>query len=325
MKRIKNCLLSIGILSFVLAVLMYYPGKNTNAIFLLTLPFEIIGKLLRWLSLSSAVGNMIAFLLYVAFCLLPFVYFIIRIRKSGRKKEDLLLPAISVYCFYMAYEFINPSLMLKRIPEMMADQDFLPVIKISFAIIFYALCISYLIFRLLSSLNKETEVNKLSYLCKSLQRILYLISAFYTFLLGYITAFQMFSDLDRFSFRDGISMNCVMVFLTYLFEGLPIIFSIFILVSGIELLNAILNKHLQSEEFLAAVQLSQISKRTVYVTVISNLALNIIQFLFTKMLNHTSYQLKISIIPIIIAFSAMILSGYFKESKELYEDNEMII
>ncbi|MGB4658674.1 MAG: hypothetical protein WBI07_05820, partial [Mobilitalea sp.] len=63
----------------------------------------------------------------------------------------------------------------------------------------------------------------------------------------------------------------------------------------------------------------------VYVTVFSNIVSNVLQFIFSNLLNDIDYSLNISLTPLIIAFLAMILSGYFKESMELYDDNNMII
>jgi hypothetical protein len=56
-----------------------------------------------------------------------------------------------------------------------------------------------------------------------------------------------------------------------------------------------------------------------------NILSNVLTFVFSKQLNDTAYRLEISLFPLIIAFMAMILSGFFKATKELNEDNEMII
>ena len=91
------------------------------------------------------------------------------------------------------------------------------------------------------------------------------------------------------------------------------------------LLKTMISSHMKEEEIKAANQLGIIGKTSVYVTVIANITLNVIQFLLSSQLNDTSYILEISVVPLIIAFSAIILAGYFRETKELYEDNEMII
>jgi uncharacterized membrane protein YhaH (DUF805 family) len=108
-------------------------------------------------------------------------------------------------------------------------------------------------------------------------------------------------------------------------EALPIIFSILILLKGIQLLDAMTLNHMKEEEIKAATRMGIISKWAVYVTFICNIAINLFQFVLSKQLSDVNFNLQISLLPLIIAFSAMILSGYFKETKELHEDNEMII
>jgi len=178
---------------------------------------------------------------------------------------------------------------------------------------------------MLGTLSTNGTEDKLSFLCNRLQRILIIVSVFYTFLLGCFTTFQLFIDLSKYLSEGRTPINAVFVVITYLLGGLPMIFTILTLLAGVMLLRAMTTNHMKEEEIKAATAMGLISKRAVYVTVISNITLNIMQFLLSKQLNDTAYSLEISLFPLIIAFSAMILSGYFKETKELQEDNEMII
>lgn len=322
---IKKCFIAEGILAFGLAILMYYAVGLTNSMFLLTVPFDCIANGLRWLSLYSPAGNLAAILLYTLLSLLPMVYLCAGWKKAGLNKTDILLPVISLYSFYLLYEFINPGLMLKRLPKLLAGTDGLPMVKMSFAIIFYVLVIAYFMFRMMQHLKSNNEKNRLCHLCNQLQKILIIISVLYTFYLGYFMTFMMFQDFNQSIEQNSSSVNMFFVVLTYILNGLPIILSIATLVSGIGLLKAMALSHLQAEEIQAASHMGAISKYTVYVTVICNITLNVLQFIFSRQLNDTSYVIKISFIPLIIAFSAVILSGYFKEAKDLHEDNEMII
>jgi hypothetical protein len=271
--------------------------------------------------------------------LIPIIYLITIRRKAGIRKVDILLPVISIYLFYMLYEFINPGLMLQRVPQILSDTDMLPAIKLTFAIIFYSLLLGYLIFRMVGSLSEGGAEDRMQLLCKGLRKILFAVSAIYTFYIGYFATFQMFSGIGKYVVTEtaflplnspaSLPTNSVvdqfMVILTFLLQCLPIIYSIFILIYGITLLNTMTLHHMKEEEYRAAEQLSNISRKTVYVTVFSNLTINIVQFLLSKQLSDTMFHMEITLSPLIIAFSAMILSGYFKETKELQDDNEMII
>ena len=80
MREIKKGLLLEGFLSVLLAAFMFFILGISNGIYVLSIPFELIGKGLRYLSLSSGVGNIFAILFYVALSLLPAIY-------MNKKKE----------------------------------------------------------------------------------------------------------------------------------------------------------------------------------------------------------------------------------------------
>jgi len=324
-KKLGVILITVGVLSFFLAVLMFYVVGVSNSLFILSMPFDLIGKGLRWLSLSSLAGNIAALLLYVAFSLTPLLYLASKVNRHKLNKSDILLPILSIYNFYMIYEFINPQLMLNRTFNLLSDASFIPMAKLSFSIVFYTLLIAYLILNMISHLSDNPTDNKLGTLCTSLSRILVMLSGLYTFFISYFISFVLFKNIDKYVIENQKSINFYYLIIDYVLEALPIIFSIFTLLSGVGLLMAMVTDHMKENEFLAAKRMSIISKQAVYVTVISNIASNALPFLLSNLLNDTDYKLNISLAPLVIAFLAMILSGYFKESMELYDDNNMII
>ncbi len=314
-----------GVLSICLAVIMFYGVGLSNPLFILSMPFDLIGKGLRWLSLGSFTGNITALLLYIALSLTPLLLLSIRAVRHKLNKSDLLLPIISIYSFYMMYEFINPQLMLHHTFAILSDATFIPMIKLSFSFVFYTLLIAYLILNMISHLNDSPMENKLGQLCFHLSRLLVLLSGIYTFLISYFISFKLFQNIDIYFSENRGSINLYYLLIDYVLETLPILFTILTLISGVGLLLAMVTDHLKEKEFLAAKKLSIISKQTVYVTVACNIASNALQFLFSNQLNDTNYTLDISLLPLVIAFLAVILSRYFKESMDLYEDNNMII
>lgn len=324
MQVFKKELLFEGILSAILAFLMFFPGKVSNGIFLLSMPFEMTGAALRWLSLGSETGNMIAFSIYTILSLVPVFHMVKKIRKSSRNKADLILPVISGYCFYMIYEFVNPGLLFKRLPAIPADSSSLAYQKLSLSIIFYSLCIGYAVLRLTGTLAAAERQDKSHYLCRGLEKILLLVSVLYTFLLGYFATFQLLMNLRKNTAEARSAINLIFVFIRYILQNLPVFFTILILVSGIALLKALASNE-PGSEIAAANELGLKSRRAVYVTAVSNILLNFLQFILSSRLHDTDFNLEFSLFPLIIAFSAMILSGYFRKTKEIYEDNGLII
>ena len=322
-RKLKFVFVLEAFLSFFMAVIMFYALKLSNPIFILSIPFDLIGKVLRWLSLSSFAGNVTALLLYILLSFIPMLFLIVRAVRHKLNKPDILLPILSIYSFYMMYEFINPQLMPRH--AFLSDASMLPMIKLSFSIVFYTLLIAYLILNMVSHLDDIPSENKLGNLCTHLSKILIILAGLYTFLVSYIISFDLFQNIGKYFSQDRGSINLYYLIVNNILVSLPIIFTILTLISGIGLLLTMVTDHLNENEFLAAKRLSTISKQTVYITVLSNIASNALQFLFSNQLNDTNYSIDISLLPLIVAFIAMILSGYFKESMELYEDNNMII
>ena len=250
----------------------------------------------------------------------------LRLRSKCKLKQvDLLLPIISIYCFYMLYAFVNTELMVNRMPALLADEFSLPFLKVSWVFIFYSLCIGYIVLRMVGNLPTTEEEDRSSYLCVKLQQILLFVSTVYIFFLGYFSTFQMFLNIRKNVDANTSPINVSFVIVKFILESLPGIFTILIMLAGIMLLKTMISSHMKEEEIKAANQLGIIGKRCVYVTLIANITLNVLQFLLPCQLNDMSYLLEISVVPLILAFSAMILAGYFRKTKELYEDNEMII
>lgn len=324
MQKLKRGLILEGVFSIVLAVLMYFFTGISNGLFLLSLPFELTGAGLRRLSLSSDTGNILAMIIYIFFSLIPILFMTIKIKKHGWNKIDIILPITSVYSFYMIYCFINPWLIGKQFPEQVADPSFLSVETLSLSIVYYSFWISYAILHAVRRLSTANLANNSHILCKGLQKILFIITVIYTFFLGYFSTFQLFADMNKNRIEKRAAINDLFLLIKYLLDSLPVLFTILILISGILLLESMFINR-PEEEMAAAHKLGMISRRTVYITIISNIALNMIQILLSGMLNDTNYHLDFSFTPLIISFSAMILSGYFKKTKSLMDDNELFI
>lgn len=324
MQNIKRGLLLEGIVSIGLALLMFFFAGISNGLFLLSIPFDLIGTGLRRLSLSTSLGNIIALIIFVVISLTPIFYMIYKIKKYRWDNVDVILPIISFYSFYMLYQFINPGLLINQLPAVLADTSAMPYLKLSLSILFYSLCASYAILRTVGKLSKENMVNNSHYLFSGLQKILLSISILYTFYIGYFSTFQMFVDLYKNKKEERSTINFLFVFIKYALENLPIVFTILIFMSGILLLKAMITEEANGEMEAANI-LGIISRRAVYITVFCNIALNGIQFLLSNRLNDTNFSLEISLFPLVISFSAMIISGYFRKTKELIEDNELII
>ena len=96
----------------------------TAALQIMYLPFELIGKGLRFLSLSSAIGNVIAIIIYAVISMIPAIYIIYQRKRGRTQKEDILLVAFTGLLFYSMYMFINPGLMYQKMPDIFSSADY---------------------------------------------------------------------------------------------------------------------------------------------------------------------------------------------------------
>ena len=71
----------------------------TEALQIMYLPFELIGKGLRVLSLSSAIGNVIAIIIYAAISMIPAIYVIYQRKKEEHTKKTYYLLHSQDYYF----------------------------------------------------------------------------------------------------------------------------------------------------------------------------------------------------------------------------------
>ena len=138
----------------------------TAALQIMYLPFELIGKGLRFLSLSSAIGNVIAIIIYAAISMIPAIYVIYQRKRGRTHKEDILLVAFTGLLFYSMYMFINPGLMYQKMPDIFSmDQSSLIVMKIIYAFIVYSVLIMWLIMKAIRFLEMTARrIGKAAYI-----------------------------------------------------------------------------------------------------------------------------------------------------------------
>lgn len=74
--KIKKILLITAIISSILSCTMFFIIKLENSMCIMYYPFELVGKIIRSLSLSSSIGNIVSWIIYIGICMIPtFIYF----------------------------------------------------------------------------------------------------------------------------------------------------------------------------------------------------------------------------------------------------------
>ena len=294
----------------------------TAALQIMYLPFELIGKGLRFLSLSSVIGNVIAIIIYAAISLIPAIYVVYQRKTGTNRKEDILLIAFTGLLFYSLYMFINPGLMYQRMPEISSmDQTSLIAMKIIYAFIIYSVVIMWLIMRAIRFLGDDSQKNWKSRLYFGMKALIVALASYYTILITYAKTFELLHKGGN-KLQNISSAQCVKSVL----QLLPIVFTVLLFINIIHVVKAI-EDHKEEKQMMTVARLASVAKVTAVVTVISDFILNFYQFLLGATLQNVNvtFAPDVSMEAVIIAFGALIFYEYFKRTKQLKEENDQFI
>lgn len=322
LKLVKVLLLPEFLIAASLAVILYTSFGMRSGLLVINMPFDAVAYVLRTLSLAGPAGNGIAIALYTLLSLLPVILLLTRIVRTHKTNwPDLLLPVLSAVCFYLLYAFINPGILLLRLTPKLRNAEMLPVLKGLVSALFYAVLIAYLV---LKALRKQAAENaredRFRHLASGLAKLLTVCIFFYTAVIGYFGIFSLFGRIDAAEGGADITFAVLQSLLTLV----PQLFTAGILYCGLNL-ACVLDAGLFGPEEAAAGRLARVSRTAVYVSIGCNLVWNLLQFSFAGKLSRIHYEMEIPVLSFILAFAALLLSGYFKKAKEVKEDNEMII
>lgn len=343
LEKAKRSVLAVFGGSLLLTILMFYVLKLEVAIYVVYLPMDWIGDALRFLSLSSNIGNSVSVIFYVLLSLAPFGIFIFHRKRGDQSKADWLLVLLSGFDFFMFYCFVNPQELYKIWNGAVGYEDFLPYQKLGLSLIFYSIVISYLIISLLFKVDRgrirspwESEFKKMN-LFLWLRRILTAYLIFYMIVIFYFGSFQLLKQMTELfksqgdvdivlqQFTQNTEVAGVYSIAEFLCNLIPIGFMIVLVFYGIELLDRMEEDRYSAEVIRLTEKIGRMGRYTVYATVSCNLVTNLAQLCLGNWLLDINIWLVLPFGPLIIAFAALILAKYFKESAALYEDEQMII
>ncbi|MDO5292334.1 MAG: hypothetical protein Q4F05_06240 [bacterium] len=304
-------------------VLLYSLTNVKETYQLLSAPFELLGKGLRTLSLSSTMGNAAAVVLFILICLLPILLYIpIVIKKRTLAKADAMVVVLCACLGVCLYYFINPSLMEGLFYQRVIGNKTEEIAKFTLSMLFYIFLAAYIMTRCLKDIKAEHQ--KQSILVKRLQRLLTILTFLYTPILTVSETMKMAEIMTR-KVAEGKEMTKVCYAVIETFTMLPSACIILLFVSAIALVTQLKKEQYSKETVEAARQLSRVGETTVYVSLLCCIGVNLLQLVLAGKLSSVNFTFEVPILPLLIAYVSMLLANYFKTSNELYEDKQMII
>ena len=285
-------------------------------------PFEPIGALLRMLSLANAVGNVIAIILYALICLIPAGAYLLLRKKGKAGKVDLLLWLISAVLFFVLYYMINPGLFAVQIPG---------TSKMMLGMLFYSVFCCYLVLKILEKCMKADA----DWLEKGLRMILYLIvmvlvfeiivGCFEEIAAAYQKAQTGNYGSDLFFTAPNLTMTYVFLALQSIVRVIPFALDILIIIGGMRLLDAMKIDKYSDESVAAAEKLAVICIRSLVITMLSGLGLNVLQVVLRNQINYVNLVISVPIFSIMFALAVLLLAKYIHETQKVKQELDMFI
>lgn len=295
------------------------PGAFTAA---MAFPFEQIGLGLRALSLSGSIGNAIAILLYVAFCLVPFFALLLFRRKRKLRFEDALLIMLSALLFATVYMMINPGMIDAKLKGAAA----LSFKKALLGSVIYSALLGYIAIRVLRHFLAG-DAPKLQRYMLSLLCVLNVLFVYLAFGACFGDLLNAFENLRTGNIGNEQSLGITYVFLVlqYLTNALPYVLDILVVFAALELLKELHADRYSEASVIAAFKLSVLCGKALLITIISNIVFNLLQLIFMKWLWVINTSVQIPLLSIAFLLSALLLAQYIRENKQLKDDNDMFI
>ncbi|MDR0886979.1 MAG: hypothetical protein LBN22_11645 [Clostridiales Family XIII bacterium] len=285
-------------------------------------PFEQIGFGLRKLSLSGAMGNIFAILIYCVFCLIPIACFLFIRNKRKLYPEDGLLVLLSAVLFGVIYLMINPSdFLAENLGSGMPSAG-----KAVFTGIIYSIMTGYIILRIIRLIS-ENGTKKLYRYMKICLYLLNILFVYLAFGMCFDNLLDSIRTLKVGNLGNGNSLDASYIFLVLQFIGnaLPYVLDIWIVSIAFKLLTNMQEDLYSTKTITTTLQLSHICITVLKINILTGIAINVLQLLCTKwlMVIHTSVQFPIQSILFVLA--TLILTRFVIESKQLKDENDLYI
>ena len=319
-KNIHKLILIETFIGIVCAFICQRAIHLTNALEILYLPFDWIGKGLRYLSLNSTIGNVAAIIIYLLICMLPTIYVLYRKRKQVWKVEDILFLVSTLLLFYILYMFINPGEIYQKMAEIFqADYNSLRVMKIGYVLFLYSILFAWMLLKAIRFLSDDHQKSWKDHLYHGMKILLCITISYYTIWISYVKIFEILQKMG-----NGVKEISRDAWLKTLLPILPVCLMIFLLISMINVVKA-MQQQSEEAQIIEISNLASTAKVVAVVTVIVDLVMNFYQFLASTQLQDVNFTLNLSVEPVMIAFGALIFHEYFKRTKQLKEENDQFI
>ncbi|MDO5063071.1 MAG: hypothetical protein Q4D77_07815 [Peptostreptococcaceae bacterium] len=341
----KSVLLRIlSVEAIVCLLIAFFDKARVAPSLIFYFPFLQITSLLRRLSLSGMVGNIVAIAIYVALSLIPIVV----LRQISKKRtllvEDHLLILLSLVCFVGFYSMINtPSADPFSGNESLINPFAnLPEVKnIIYSTLMYSVLLGYFALRLLRIFFSVKTKELHRYLAWMLSgfAIFSLAAIILSFVAPWIADLQnlhlhhqLIYDLntpDGQLITSGPDMtlyaNIFFSALRAVVHALPYAADIYLVLLALDLLEEIQIARYSEKVVELSQNLSLVAARALSLIIGVHITFNILQVIFVDRLFNVKAHAFFPILSILFVLGLLIFSQYIQEGKALKDDNDLFV
>jgi len=245
-----------------------------------------------------------------------------RIRKLNG--EDWLLVLLSGLMFAVLYLMINPGVIVNLFNA--GSGAFLVVHKAILGSVIWSVIIGYFVLHVLR-LSSNADTKKLyDYLGLLLCALafLFILAAFGVALGQTIESFTALRA-DNTGNEASLVMSYIFLSLRFLVDITPFIMNLVTVFLGLKLLEVMKADRYSEETLSSAEKLSLWCKKTLSTVVITNIALNVLQLLFTGSLRDINSSVSIPVTSICFVIVVLLFSRMIAETRKLKKDNDLFI
>lgn len=311
-----------------LVCLFCFPNENENIFAFLNFPFLALSNMLRTLSLSGTTGNIIAWIIYIAVCIIPLIILIYNYHKKRvHHVEDLLLVLISILLFICLYFLINQNEIIHTLGYLQIDMGILHLCSSV-----YVFIVSYLVLHIIHTFPLADK-NKLFYFLK-------IALAASIILFVFIICTSLHQNNISTSTQDNMpldiyasnllpiqhsNINQIFSLLNKVIQIIPYAACILIAFKVMHLLDELKKDRYSTQVLKDFHSISSISMKSLTTFIWLNITFHLLQLIFANQINNIVSTISFPVMPIFFILIALLLTQFTKENKALKEDNDLFI
>ena len=283
-------------------------------------PFVLLGDLLRKLSLSGTVGNVIAIVLYSLISLIPCFIYLWMKKKNKVQKVDYLLPLISIYVFIMLYYLVNPTLAMANAVTASSEMGSYMFIALFFSIVFGYIVLKGIIF---CTSNNEKGLQKgICFLLYVMIGILAVVIVC-EFAVNLPEAIKVLREGN--TMVNDLEMTIVFLVLQKIVVVIPQIFEIVIIIMLTIFIKEFVKDSYSKNGIRLLEQIGNLCMKMLKVTVAANVGYNLLQMIMRNRLYQINIDTTVPVFSMVLILGLFIITKYMRESQKLKEENDMFI